>query len=145
MREHQDDNNAAADPGALPPQMVLIPLGRVRQLTGGLSKSKIYSDPEFPQPVPFAEPGRSGRFSRWLEHEIIAYVREQIARRDATAEERRRQLIAAQERKRAKHSPVKARSLPAARTSGQQDNRSNDVATARGGPRVSRRRRRSSI
>src|SRR5262245_5343079 len=98
------DKSATIDP-----DLELIPLETVQVLTGGRSKSAIYADPTFPAPVAFTEPGRIVRRARWLKHEVVAWLRERIARRDAMADERRRLLIAAQERKRAKRKPVRRR------------------------------------
>ena len=80
----------------------LIDIKEVRRLTGGRSKSAIYADPTFPVPVSFSEPGRVVRRSRWLRHEVIGWLQEKIAQRDAKVEARRQELIARQERKREK-------------------------------------------
>ena len=99
MPDH--DTTITTEPGALDPEMTFIDIAEVRRLTG-FGKSKIYDDPNFPLPVSFSAPGRTVRRSRWLKHEVLAYLRERIALRDAAAEDRRREQIAAQERRRAK-------------------------------------------
>ena len=77
-------------------QLVFIDLARVMAMTGR-SKSAIYEDPTFPQPVSFSEPGRARRQARWLEHEVAGWLLQRIAERDATAAQRRQELLAQRE------------------------------------------------
>jgi predicted DNA-binding transcriptional regulator AlpA len=80
------------------PPPVFIDLARVMGMTGR-SKSSIYEDPTFPQPVSFSEPGRARRHARWLLHEVEGWLQERIAERDAKAVQRRQQLLAQRERR----------------------------------------------
>lgn len=79
------------------PPLVFIDLPRVMEITSR-SKSAIYEDPTFPQPVSFNEPGVARRGGRWLLHEVEAWLQARIAERDAKAAKRRRELLAQRKR-----------------------------------------------
>lgn len=79
------------------PLPVFIDLARVMELTSR-SKSAIYEDPTFPQPVSFNEPGVARRGGRWLLHEVEAWLQARIAERDAKAAKRRKELVAQRKR-----------------------------------------------
>ena len=85
-----------------------IDIGEVRRITGR-SKTSIYEDPTFPPPISFTEPGRVVRHSRWLKHEVVQWLLDKIAQRDAKVEARTQELIARQERKRQKQSAAPSR------------------------------------
>jgi predicted DNA-binding transcriptional regulator AlpA len=68
-----------------------IKMPEVQKITGR-RRSWIYAQPDFPQPID----------GSWLRAEVVDYVRKRIAQRDAKAEQRRRELVERQERRRAK-------------------------------------------
>ena len=76
---------------------VFLDLAAVKALVGGTSTSTIYADATFPLPVIL-----SHRRVRWIKHEVVEWMRAKIAARDATAPQRRQELIKRQERRRAK-------------------------------------------
>ncbi|MDI2073899.1 putative DNA-binding transcriptional regulator AlpA [Bradyrhizobium japonicum] len=84
------------DPTPTPPDF--INLREVMRMTCR-SKSSVYEDPGFPQPISFSEPGRARRHARWLRHEVEAWLQERIAERDARAPQRRQELRAQRERR----------------------------------------------
>jgi prophage regulatory protein len=55
----------------------LMRLQAVKEITG-LSRSSIYADPSFPKPVKIGE-----RAVAWVEDEVLAWVEERIAEREA--------------------------------------------------------------
>ncbi|WP_369725146.1 helix-turn-helix transcriptional regulator [Bradyrhizobium sp. LLZ17] len=81
-----------------PAPLVFIDLKQVKKLTSR-SKSAIYEDPTFPQPVSFSEPSRARRQARWLHHEVVGWLEERIAERDAKASQRRQELLVRRERR----------------------------------------------
>ena len=86
----------------------LIDLAAVQQIVP-VGRSRIYSDPAFPQPVTLVQPGQRGRWSRWVKREVLAYRRALIAQRDAHVEARRRALTKRAELKRQKELQRRAR------------------------------------
>jgi predicted DNA-binding transcriptional regulator AlpA len=80
----------------------LIDIDEVRALCGGRSRSAIYADATFPQPLRLTEPGRRAGAVRWLRAEVEAWIEERIRERDANAAARRQELLAALEHRRAK-------------------------------------------
>ena len=61
----------------------LIPLTEVMRLTGR-GRSRIYAamrttPPTFPQPI------KDGASTRWVEHEVLAFIADRIAARDKAA------------------------------------------------------------
>jgi hypothetical protein len=82
---------------------VLIDATRVREKLGGVSMSTLYDDPEvMALKITMTASGRRSKRARWLEHEIDALVCERIARSRVDAETVRQEVIARNERRRAK-------------------------------------------
>jgi predicted DNA-binding transcriptional regulator AlpA len=79
------------------PELELISIRDVTRITAR-SRSAIYADPTFPQPIALGHPGSVVRCSRWLKHEVLEWVRGRIAIRDAQDGPRRARLQERQQR-----------------------------------------------
>ncbi|BCO26952.1 hypothetical protein MIZ03_1839 [Rhodoferax lithotrophicus] len=63
-----------------PPELSLIDIHRVKRITG-FKKSFIYAQPDFPEPVRLGTSRRSS--VRWIEAEILGWVRDLISKRNS--------------------------------------------------------------
>jgi predicted DNA-binding transcriptional regulator AlpA len=89
-------------------ELELVGIRDVMRITAR-SRSAIYADPTFPQPISLGQPDRAVRCSRWLKHEVMEWLHERIAMRDAEDGWRRARLQERQERRQdPKRCPVMA-------------------------------------
>jgi predicted DNA-binding transcriptional regulator AlpA len=81
-------------------ELELIGIRDVIRITAR-SRSAIYADATFPQPITLGHPGSAVRCSRWLKHEVMEWLHDRIAIRDAEDGPRRARLRERQERRQA--------------------------------------------
>ena len=79
-------------------ELELIGIRDVIRITAR-SRSAIYADATFPQPITLGRPGSAVRCSRWLKHEVMEWLRNRIAMRDAQDGPRRARLRERQEQR----------------------------------------------